>query len=261
MPPRPDLPRRLRAGFAALALALAPAAAPAQDLTVLAAASLGTALDEIATLWAAETGGTLTLVLAGSSALARQIEAGAPADVFISASPAWMDTVAAAGLVAEGSRSDLLTNSLVVVAGAADAAPLDLADPGALPARIGDGRLSLALIEAVPAGIYARQALANLGLWDAVAPRVVESDNVRAALALVAVGAAPVGIVYASDAVAEPRVAVIAAVPPEAHDPILYPAAAIATGDMAGARAFLTFLQSEAAAAVFRAQGFGLPGG
>jgi molybdate transport system substrate-binding protein len=163
--------------------------------------------------------------------------------------------------VAEGTRADLLTNRLVVVAGAADPAPLDLAAPGALLERIGEGRLSLALTEAVPAGIYARQALTNLGLWDAVAPQVVEADNVRAALALVAVGAAPVGIVYATDAVPEPRVAVIAEVPPGAHDPITYPAAAIATGDVAGATAFLAFLRSGPAAEVFRAQGFGLPGG
>jgi molybdate transport system substrate-binding protein len=229
--------------------------ANAQDLTVHAAASLRGALDEVATLWAAETGGHLTLVYAGSSALARQIAAGAPGDVFVSANAAWMDVLEEGGHLVAGSRGDLLTNSLVVIAPAGDDAPLDLAT---LPERIGTGRLALALTEAVPAGIYARQALSNLALWDAVAPRVVEADNVRAALALVASGAAPLGIVYATDAIAEPRVTVISEVPTEAHDAIVYPAAALAQGDAEGSAALLALMRSEAAGEVFRRHGFGL---
>jgi len=245
----------------ALLLAIAAAAAQAQDLTVHAAASLGSVLDEIAPLWQAQTGGQLTLVLAGSSAVARQIIAGAPADVVISANPAWIDALEAAGLLVPGSRTDLLTNDLVVIAPARDAAALDLAASGALADRIGTGRLALALTEAVPAGIYARQALESLGLWEGVAPRVAELDNVRAALALVAAGAAPVGVVYATDARAEPRVAVIATLPAGSHDAIVYPAAAVAAGDTEAAARFLSLLQGAEAGAIFRAHGFGLAGG
>jgi molybdate transport system substrate-binding protein len=249
--------RRVRPVLA-VALACAGLQAAAQDLTVHAAASLRGALDEVATLWEGETGGTLTLVYAGSSALARQIAAGAPGDVFVSANAAWMDVLEEGGHLRAGSRVDLLTNSLVVIAPAGADAPLDLA---ALPERIGTGRLALALTEAVPAGIYARQALTTLGLWDAVAPQAVEADNVRAALALVASGAAPLGIVYATDAIAEPRVVVLAELPAGSHDPILYPAAALAQGDALGSAALLALMQGEAAAEVFRRHGFGLVAG
>ncbi|MCT4683263.1 MAG: molybdate ABC transporter substrate-binding protein [Roseicyclus sp.] len=226
-------------------------------MTVHAAASLRGALDEVATLWEDQPGDTLTLVSAGSSALARQIAAGAPGDVFVSANTAWMDVLEEGGHLRAGSRVELLTNRLVVIAPAGGDAPLDLA---ALPDRLGSGRLALALTEAVPAGIYARQALTALGLWEAVAPRVVEADNVRAALALVASGAAPLGIVYATDAIAEPRVAVLAHLPAGSHDPIRYPAAALSQGDAEGAAALLALMQGEAAAAVFLRHGFGLAG-
>ncbi|MBF9058803.1 molybdate ABC transporter substrate-binding protein [Rhodobacterales bacterium HKCCSP123] len=258
MPRAPFPVRRCRPVLLALALALGGLQAAAQDLTVHAAASLRGALDEVAALWQAETGGRLTLVYAGSSALARQIAAGAPGDVFISANAAWMDLLEEGGHLAPGGRADLLTNALVVIAPAGEDAPLDLS---ALPERLGAGRLALALTEAVPAGIYARQALVTLGLWERVAPRVVEADNVRAALALVASGAAPIGIVYATDAIAEPRVAVLAEVPAEAHDPIVYPAAALAGGDAEGSAALLALMRGEAAGDVFRRHGFGLVGG
>ena len=256
MPLVSRLGRRLRPLLAA-ACACAGMQAAAQDLTVHAAASLGGALDEVATLWEDQTGGTLTLVYAGSSALARQIAAGAPGDVFVSANTAWMDVLEEGGHLRAGSRVELLTNRLVVIAPAGATAPLDLA---ALPDRLGTGRLALALTEAVPAGIYARQALTALGLWGAVAPRVVEADNVRAALALVASGAATLGIVYATDAIAEPRVAVLAELPAGSHDPILYPAAALSQGDAEGAAALLALMQGEAAAEVFSRHGFGLAG-
>lgn len=250
----------LRATSLALSLLLATGAA-AQDLTVHAAAAFQGALDDIAELWRQETGGTLTLVYAGSSALARQIAAGAPSDVVALANSAWMDHLAAAGQLVPETRVDLLTNSLVVIAGGTDAPALDLRDGAAWAARLAGGRLALALTEAVPAGIYARQSLSGLGLWPDLAPQVAEADNVRAALALVASGAAPLGIVYASDAMAEPRVAVIADLPPDSHDPIVFPVAAVAGGDHAAASRLLALLQADRAGAIFRAHGFGLAQG
>jgi molybdate transport system substrate-binding protein len=227
----------------------------AAHLTVYAAASLGDVLGEIAEAWTDRTGGELTLVLAGSSAIARQIQAGAPAGLVILANPDWMDVLDAAGVIDAASRTDLLGNRLVLI-GAPGQAPLDLSDPEALPTRLDEGRLALALTEAVPAGIYARAALNSLGLWAAVAPRVVEADNVRAALALVALGAADFGIVYATDAEAEPRVTVLAEIPADTHPPIIYPAALVAGGETTGATALLAFLTTPVARAVFESHGF-----
>ena len=234
-----------------LALFLAGPAA-AEDVTVFSAASLKGAMDEVAVAWREATGGTATISYAGSSALARQIEAAAPADVFVSANAAWMDALAAQGLILEETRVDLLGNALVLVR-AADAAPTRLPN---LPAALGDGRLAMALYDAVPAGIYARQALEALGLWDRLAGRVAQADYVRGALALVATGEAPYGIVYATDAAAEPRVEVAATFPPESHDRITYAAAATAEGDAAAASAFLDFLQGPEADAAFQRHGF-----
>lgn len=230
----------------------------AAGLTVFAAASLKTALDPIAAAYGAATGVRIRLTYAGSSALARQIEQGAPADLFVSASPAWMDVVAGAGLLEPGSRRDLLANRLVLVAhGAAD--PVSLSPSLDLAGLLGDGRLAMALVDAVPAGQYGQAALRHFGLWEAARPRIAEADNVRAALALVALGAAPYGIVYATDAAAEPRVSVVAHVPAESHPPIRYPAAVIAGGDAAAAARFLAHLTSDDAWTVFAAQGFRRP--
>jgi len=162
------------------------------------------------------------------------------------------------GHLVPGTRADLLTNSLVVIAGGPDAPALDVRDAAAWGVRLAGGRLALALTEAVPAGIYARQSLTRLGLWPDLAPQVAEADNVRAALALVASGAAPLGIVYASDAMAEPRVAVIAHLPPDSHDPIIFPVAAVAGGDVDTATRLLALMQGDRATAIFRAHGFGL---
>lgn len=243
--------------LALVALALWTAAAPARagDVTVFAAASLGTAFEGLSHAWENRTGGTLAVSLAGSSALARQIEMGAPADVFVSANPGWMDHLEARGLIDPDSRRDLLTNTLVVVAHGTDAPSVALSD---LPETLGDGRLAMALTEAVPAGIYGRAALTSLGLWDALAGRTVETDNVRAALTLVALGEAPFGIVYATDARAEPRTSVAARVPPDSHPPIVYPAATVA-GAGGEAAAFLDWLAGPEASAIFRAEGFGTP--
>lgn len=233
-----------------LALLVTSGSAHAEPVTVFAAASLKTALDEIEPAFEAATGHDLTMSLAGSSALARQIEHGAPADVFLSANVGWMDHLGALGLLEPGTRRDLLGNSLVLIG---QGAPLEnLAD---LPDRLGEGRLAMALVQAVPAGIYGQEALQSLGLWEEVLPQVAQVDNVRAALALVALGEAPLGIVYATDAQAEPDVSVLAEFPAISHAPIVYPSARIA-GSGAAAADFLDYLQSDAARAVFEAQGF-----
>ncbi len=248
------MPVRAPVAAALAALALAVPAAGAERVTVFAAASLAEAMAEIAAGFEAATGHAAVVSLAGSSALARQIQRGAPADIFVSANPGWMDALEADGLLEPGSRVDLLSNRLVLVGHGREAPPLD---PEAdLAARLGEGRLAMALVDAVPAGIYGKAALQHLGLWEDVAGRVAQADNVRAALALVATGAAPLGIVYATDAVAEDDVTVLATFPPESHPPILYPAADLATRDTAAEEAFLAYLRGAEARAAFERQGF-----
>ncbi|MBV0913705.1 molybdate ABC transporter substrate-binding protein [Anianabacter salinae] len=245
------------AGFA-LALTLATSAA-AERITVFAAASLSNALTEIEAAFEADTGHDVAIAFAGSSALARQIEQGAPADIFISASPDWMDRVEDAGLIEDGTRVDLLGNSIVLIAyGAADPVVIgpgfDLAD------LLGQGRLAMALVDAVPAGIYGKAALQSLGVWNAVEPQVAQADNVRAALAFVATGAAPYGIVYATDAVAEDDVTVIGTFPAGSHPPIVYPVAGINGRTGEAALAFLDYLRGETARDAFEAEGFVMVG-
>lgn len=221
--------------------------------TVFAAASLKTALDAALEAYEDETGQSARAAYGGSSLLARQIELGAPADLFFSASVDWMDKLELEGLISSDSRQDLLGNSLVVIAPDATAEPLDLPE---LPARLGDGRLAMALVNAVPAGIYGKAALETAGIWDEVAPRVAQSDNVRAALALVASGEAPFGIVYATDAQAEPLVEVVSDISPKTHPEIRYPVALLTNARSAGAESLLAFLTGPEAAAHFTAQGF-----
>ncbi len=230
--------------------------ARAGEITVFAAASLKTALDEIATGWQAETGNTAVISYGGSAALARQIIEAAPADVFISASAEWMDAVGAGGLLREGTRRDILGNRLVLVAHGAGVATVMLDERLDLAGLLDGCRLSMAMVDAVPAGQYGRQALVTLGLWDQVKDSLAQSENVRIALQLVALGEAPLGIVYASDAVAEPRVSVIATFPETSHRPIVYPAAVIADSKAPEAEAFLAYLAAPAARMVFEAQGF-----
>jgi molybdate transport system substrate-binding protein len=246
----------MRVLLALLSLCLAlPGAARAEQVTVFAAASLATAFDAIAPAFEAATGHRLVAAFAGSSALARQIDRGAPADLFIPASADWMDWLAARGRIDPNRRFDLLGNRLVLVAHGA-AAPAALGPAFDLAGRLGDGRLAIAQTDAVPAGIYGRAALQSLGLWDGVADRLAETDNVRAALALVALGAAPLGVVYATDAAAEPRVSVIGTFPADSHPPIVYPAAPVVGADGAAATALLAFLRGPTARAAFAAQGF-----
>jgi molybdate transport system substrate-binding protein len=236
-----------------------PTMARADQVVVFAAASMTTALSEIEAGFEAATGYDLVVSLAGSSALAQQIRQGAPADIFISASIDWMDVVAAEGLIDQDSRFDLLGNRLVLIAHGRDAAPVAIGPGLDLAALLGEGRLAMALVDAVPAGIYGKAALTHLGLWEAVSGHVAQTDNVRAALALVALGAAPYGIVYASDAMAADNVTIIGPFPAESHPPIRYPVAALAGRDGAAVAAFLAYLRGDAARAVFARHGFLLP--
>lgn len=236
-----------------LTLPLAPATARAGEVLVFAAASMKTALNAVAAGWQDETGNKALLSYAGSGVLAKQVIAGAPAGVYICANEVWMDAVAAEGLIAE--RRDLLGNALVLIAHDPDTAPLDLGPQTDVAALLAGGKLAMALIDAVPAGQYGKQALTALGLWQSVAPSVAQADNVRAALALVATGEAPLGVVYASDAVAQPAVKTVATFPDDSHEPIRYPAALI-TGADDTARAFFAALFTPEAAAIFAAQGF-----
>lgn len=259
-PPLPFLPtrRRLIALAAALAFGLGPARPgfSADGLTVFAAASLKNAMDEISARFERETGHAVAVSLAGSSALARQIRHGAPADIFISANPDWMNALEREGLIDPASRFDLLTNSLVLVAHGQDAPPVRVAPGLDLTGLLGDGRLAMTLVDAVPAGIYGKGALEWLGAWTAVAPRVAQADNVRAALALVSSGEAPLGIVYATDAAADDNVSVIGTFPAGAHPPIVYPAAAVAGSRKPLNRRFLAWLRGPAARKAFERQGF-----
>lgn len=248
------MPRRF-ALAALMGLSLA-APARAEEVVVFAAASLKTALDEIAAEFRAETGHEVVISYAGSNHLAQQILQGAPADIFLSSAVNWMDVVEEAGLVVPGQRRDLLGNRLVLIAHGTGAAAVNLEPGFDLAGLLGEGWLSMAMVDAVPAGQYGKAALQALGLWEAVAPQVAQSENVRAALALVATGEAPYGIVYASDAVAGEAVTVVAEFPEGSHAPIVFPAALLTGAADAADAAFFNALSSEAADATFAAQGF-----
>jgi molybdate transport system substrate-binding protein len=228
----------------------------AADVTVFAAASLKNALDEISTNFEADTGQSVSLSLAGSSLLARQIALGAPADIYLPASPEWMDYLQEQNRLEPGSRRDLLGNRLVLVAPAQSAQAISGFDDPQLLGQLGEGKVAMALVEAVPAGIYGKAALQELGLWQELAPHIAQTDNVRAALALVAAGATPLGVVYASDAKAEPRVTVLAEFPSSSHAPIRYPMARIQGARGAAADALFTYLQGPEAREAFVSAGF-----
>lgn len=236
-----------------LAMLAAPVAAQPNGPLVLAAASLNEAMTAEADAWAARGHARPVLSFAASSALARQVQAGAPADLFASADEEWMDVLGKAGLLAAGTRADLCGNRLVVVAPAGWRGRLTR---GSLARVLAAGPVAMADPDAVPAGRYGRAALVSLGAWDAVAPRVVRAADVRAALALVARGAAPFGIVYATDARAEPRVRVAALFPAGSHPPIRYPIARLATSRDREAEGFRRFLLSPAGQAVLARFGF-----
>ena len=250
--------RRFLRTSAGLALVGANATASAQDKAVLvfAAASLKTALDQIAAAWRKDTGTQATISYAASSTLAKQVENAAPADLFISADEDWMDYLQQRKLIEPSSRIDLLGNKLVLVAPKDNKVEITIAPGFPLAQLLGDGKLAMADPNAVPAGKYGKAALTNLGVWPSVAGQVASAENVRAALLLVARGEAPLGIVYETDAAAEPAVKIVAAFPPETHPPILYPMALVAGSANPDAPALAAFLRAAAARAVFEAQGF-----
>lgn len=232
-----------------------PARAQAQPTLVFAAASLTNVLQDVGMRYETETGKKLRLSFAGSMALAKQIEASAGADVFISADSESMDYLDTRGLIAKASRRNLLGNSLVLIAPADSRVALKIAPGFGLADALGTGRLAVANTETVPAGHYAKAALIALGVWNGVSGRLAEGEDVRATLAFVARGEAPLGIVYATDALAEPRVKIVGTFPAGAHPPIVYPAA-LTKEARAGTAAFLDYLSSPAARAAFAKAGF-----
>jgi molybdate transport system substrate-binding protein len=242
----------------ALALPLTPV--QAADVTVFAAASLKNALDDAVKRYEAKTGGTVVVSYAASSALAKQIESGAPADIFFSADLDWMDYLQQKNLIDVASRHTLLGNTLVLIAPKDSTVSLSIEKNFPLPQALGpDGKLAMASVDSVPAGKYGKAALTYLGVWDQVAPRVAQAENVRAALAFVARKEAPLGIVYGTDAKSEPAVRVVGVFPAESHPKILYPVALTATAKQE-ARKFLDFLLSPEAAPAFEGQGFSIQG-
>ncbi|MGD9886144.1 MAG: molybdate ABC transporter substrate-binding protein [Reyranella sp.] len=242
----------------ALAASLLPGGAFAQTaVVVFAAASLKNALDEIAATWSKDTGKPMPRVsYAASSALARQIERGAPADLFISADLDWMDYLQGKNLITADSRFNLLGNKIVLIA-PRDSKLTTVEIKGAdLDKALAGGRLSMANVDAVPVGKYGKAALAKLGAWNNVKERLAQAENVRAALLLVARGETPLGIVYATDAAAEPGVKIVGTFPAGSHPPIIYPAALAKDSKNADAKAFFDFLRSARARTAFENQGF-----
>lgn len=235
-------------------------AAHANDLLIFAAASLKPALNQIIASPDVASTGTITVSYAASSQLARQIEAGAPAAIFISADQVWMDWLAERTLIVADSRVDLVGNALVLIAPKGSATQLSIAPGFDLVGALGrDGRLAMGEPNSVPAGKYAKAALIKLGVWKSIEPRIVAADNVRAALNFVARGEVPLGVVYRSDAVSESSVRIVATFPEDSHAPIVYPAVIVAGHDSLAARALLNRLRSAPEQAIFRAYGFDAP--
>lgn len=240
----------LAASFAAV-----PAHA-AEKVTVFAAASMKNALDGINAEWAKESGNEAAASYAASSALAKQIEQGAPADIFISADLAWMDYVAEKKLINADSRSNLLGNRIVLVAPADRAKPVEIKQGFDLAALVGDGRLAMGAVGSVPAGKYGKAALEKLGVWPSVEQKVAGAESVRAALALVSRGEAPYGIVYQTDVSADPGVAVVGTFPADSHPPIVYPIAITSSSKNPDVQAYFDFLKSAKAVPFFEHEGF-----
>lgn len=239
-----------------LALGLSAPAVADDKVVVFAAASLKTAMDAAASKFHQDGGPEVSLSYGGSLGLARQLVAGAPADVFVSADEPSMDAAAEGKAIKPDTRADFLRNHLVVVApksAALDKLPLEA---NAFSAALANSKLATGEVKTVPAGRYAKESLTKLGLWDVVEPKLAMTDNVRAALEFVAHGEAALGIVYATDAVSEPRVKVVAKFPDESHAPIVYPLAVVASSKNPQAQTFVTFLHSPAAETLFEGQGF-----
>lgn len=255
--------RFLSTVFAGLLILAGLYPAAAQDkgdpVTVFAAASTTDAINEIAEAYAARTGGSIRPVVAASSTLARQIAQGAPADLFLSANVRWMDHLAEQRMILTDSRIPLLSNRLVLVAPADSGLQLRLSPDLDLAALLGDGRLAIGDPNHVPAGVYAREALQALGLWEQVSGKLAQASNVRAALALVDRGEAVAGIVYETDAAITPRVRVVDSFPSAAMPRIVYPLAIVGGRDTPEVRAVYEFLKSDEATAIFSKHGFTRP--
>ncbi len=244
------------AGLQSAALAQAPA--PTAGPTIFAAASMKTALDAIAAAWTAQTGKSPSIVYGSSAVLAKQIEQDAPADIFISADLNWMDYLDKAKLLRPGTRRNVLGNELVLIE-PADASVALKIEPGFdLAGATGDGKVAVCTIASCPGGIYAKQALTGLGVWDKVEPKLAQADNIRSALNLVARGEAHFGIVYATDAKAEPKVKVVGTFPESSHSPIVYPVAILASSKNPEAASFVAFLASQTATKILLDQGFSI---
>ena len=241
----------------ALCLLLAPLAARAQELTVFAAASLTDAMKDISAQWAQAGHPPLRMSFGSSSTLARQIEQGAPANIFASADQKWMDYLADKKLIVSDTRKDLLGNDLVLVVPADKPQHVTIGPGFNLVGMLGpNGRVATGDPAHVPVGIYAEQALKKLGIWDAVSPHLARADDVRSALLLVERGEAPAGIVYATDAAVSKAVMVAGVFPANSHDPVSYPFAVVKSGDTPEARALMTYLSGPEARAIFVKRGF-----
>ena len=254
--------RSLKGALSSLALALyltvASPLAAAADVTVFAAASLKEAMDAQAKQFEASAGNKVIVSYGASNALAKQIEAAAPADIFISADLDWMDYLDQRHLLAPNTRVNLLRNALVLIAPSSSNSTLKIAPNFGLAAALGTEKLAMANPDSVPAGKYGKSALEKLGVWTSVEKQVARAETVRAALVLVSRGEAPFGIVYKTDALADKGVKVLDTFPPDSHPPIVYPAALVATSKSTAAKPLLDYLRSVPARAVWEKYGFGL---
>jgi molybdate transport system substrate-binding protein len=223
---------------------------------VFAAASMKTALEAVAAAWKADTGKTVSIAYASSATLAKQIEQGAPADIFISADLKWMDYLEKSKLVRAGTRRNLFGNKLVLIEPSDADVKLEIAKGFDLAGAAGDGKIAVCMIDSCPAGIYAKEALESLGVFAGVKPKLAQADNVRTALTFVSRGEAKFGIVYATDARADPNVKLVSTFPASSHSPIVYPAALVAASANQDAAFFLAYLTSQPATKIFLEQGF-----
>ena len=239
-----------------LGAAHSPAAAQDKTITVFAAASMKSALDDIDAAFTAKTGVKITVSYAASSALAKQIEQGAPADVFISADTKWMTYLVEKGAVKKEAAINFLGNRLVLVAAKDSTLSLKIAKDFPLADTLGDNRIAMGEPKSVPAGKYGQEALEFYGVWKAVQPKVAGADNVRAALKLVSAGEAPLGIVYETDAKADPEVKVVDVFGEDSHSPIIYPVAPVEASANPAKDEFVKFLVGPEAATIFKDAGF-----
>ena len=233
-----------------------PVAAQGRDVVVFAAASMKNALDEIVAQWQRETGKKVVISYAASNTLIKQIEQGAPADIFASADLDWMDYGQQKGLIKPDTRTSLLGNRLVLIAPKGAAVDVGLKPGLDLAPLLRGGRLAMGNVDAVPAGKYGKAALEKLGAWDGVKDKIAQGESVRAALLFVSRGEAPLGIVYQTDAAADPAVKIVGVFPEDAHLPVVYPIAITKESSNPDAQAFLSYLKSPAARAAFERQGF-----